>query len=269
MTQSFCECRYGFIANLDIDTEPLRFLGGERFTLGAVWELIKWKGYRATLAWVDWEHSHMVQERGSQNGSQPSRCTFVLCIRHHQRPVCSRNKRSCHDITFTKHRTMLYMRTQCSIQDERSFVLCSGPRTPMLDAVLASQSTDPDQPLQFTEGWTKLDSQEIHYFNLQGPAWSALDYHLNPWGKLDDGLWEMAIDTCQGRVQATKLFLQTDSGAHESSPQMQVTKVAAFAIIPESHNTHLTVDGEEVACEPLLAEIHKGLLRVVCAPDMM
>ena len=59
------------------------------------------------------------------------------------------------------------------------------------------------------------------------------------------------------------MFLQTLSGAHETSPLFKTVKVGAFAILPDkSKVTQLTVDGEEVAFEPLLLEVHRGLISV-------
>ena len=64
------------------------------------------------------------------------------------------------------------------------------------------------------------------------------------------------------------MILQTQSGAHETSPLFQTVKVGAFAILPDnSRATHLTVDGEEVAFEPLFLEVHQGLLTVVQAAE--
>lgn len=44
--------QYGLLADLDIGTEHLRkVLGGERFTYGAVREILKWKKHRARVAY--------------------------------------------------------------------------------------------------------------------------------------------------------------------------------------------------------------------------
>lgn len=56
--------QYGMMTNLDIDTEHLRdLLGGERFTFGAVREILKFKAYEAQLAWVPEEALAAVQAR--------------------------------------------------------------------------------------------------------------------------------------------------------------------------------------------------------------
>ena len=64
------------------------------------------------------------------------------------------------------------------------------------------------------------------------------------------------------------MLLETQSGKHENSDLFDVVKVGAFAIVPKSRSTHLTVDGEVVAREPLLMQVHRGLLRVVMAPQL-
>lgn len=60
----------------------------------------------------------------------------------------------------------------------------------------------------------------------------------------------------------------TQTGAHKDSPLFEHRKVGAFAIHPDTSvggPTWLSVDGEVVPMEPLLLEVHKGLLRMVCA----
>lgn len=51
-----------------------------------------------------------------------------------------------------------------------------------------------EQPDQWPSGWHVSNMDSIHYFNIAGPGWAALDAQLNPWATLDDGLWELAID---------------------------------------------------------------------------
>ena len=66
--------QYGLLSNLDIETEHLRtILGAERFTYGAIKEVLKWTGYRATVAWVDAEHLQEAREYSAQHGTPGSR----------------------------------------------------------------------------------------------------------------------------------------------------------------------------------------------------
>ena len=62
------------------------------------------------------------------------------------------------------------------------------------------------------------------------------------------------------------MILQTQSGEHVQSPLFETTKVSAFAIFPQGKTTRLTLDGELIALEPVLMEVHKGLLTVLAAP---
>jgi diacylglycerol kinase family enzyme len=48
---SILSVQYGLLSNLDIGTEHLRkLLGGERFTYGAVREILKWRRHKANIA---------------------------------------------------------------------------------------------------------------------------------------------------------------------------------------------------------------------------
>ena len=62
------------------------------------------------------------------------------------------------------------------------------------------------------------------------------------------------------------MILATQSGKHADSPLFETTRVAALAFFPEGASTRLTLDGELIAMEPLLMEVHQGLLSVVAAP---
>ena len=76
--------QYGLLSNLDIETEHLRtLLGGERFTYGAIKEVLKWVGYRATVAWVDAEHLQEAREHGVQHGRG--------CASHQRHALACRN----------------------------------------------------------------------------------------------------------------------------------------------------------------------------------
>ena len=69
-------------------------------------------------------------------------------------------------------------------------------------------------------------------------------------------------------MQGLQMLLQTQTGAHKDSPMFVHHKVGAFAIHPDTSvgaPTWLSVDGEVVPMEPLLVEVHRGLLRMVCA----
>ena len=72
--------QYGMMTNLDVDTEHLRgLLGGERFTYGAVREIMKFKAYEAQLAWVPEEQLSAVQARCEKvGGGDSERCALLV-----------------------------------------------------------------------------------------------------------------------------------------------------------------------------------------------
>jgi hypothetical protein len=51
-------------------------------------------------------------------------------------------------------------------------------------------------PEGWPSSWTVQELDSIRYFNVAGPDWAALDARLNPWGVVDDGLWEFTMDKC-------------------------------------------------------------------------
>lgn len=70
---------------------------------------------------------------------------------------------------------------------------CRILKCPMLDGI-AEAGCSFDRPEGWPSGWHVSDMDTIRYFNIAGPDWAALDANINPWGVLDDGLWELAVD---------------------------------------------------------------------------
>ena len=71
--------QYGLLSNLDIDTEHLRtLLGGERFTYGAVKEVLRWIDYKAKVAWVPEDQLQQVRQRNASSCSRTTKCAFAV-----------------------------------------------------------------------------------------------------------------------------------------------------------------------------------------------
>jgi hypothetical protein len=91
---------------------------------------------------------------------------------------------------------MLKLSKEGMLQSGKADSVRRWPATPLLDAVLGKEGIDFDQPETWPEAWEVQELDDIRFFNLMGPQWAALDYHLNPWGKgLSDGRWEWTMDT--------------------------------------------------------------------------
>lgn len=61
------------------------------------------------------------------------------------------------------------------------------------------------------------------------------------------------------------MVLQTQSGKHKDSPIFSVVHAGAYIIEPIDNTTYMTVDGEKINVEKISIEIHRKLLRLVCA----
>lgn len=67
----------------------------------------------------------------------------------------------------------------------------------MLDELqLQMNQAAPPEDAQWPEGWTVTSMEHIHFFNVAGPPWAALDYQLNAGAVMDDGAWELMVDKC-------------------------------------------------------------------------
>lgn len=89
--------------------------------------------------------------------------------------------------------------------DAPSLCACRSVPTPIIDEVLKHwpQAGVPANDVQYPEGWVDERQEAIRFFALQGPEWAALDFRLNPWGKLSDGAWDLITDKCALRHTQT------------------------------------------------------------------
>lgn len=67
------------------------------------------------------------------------------------------------------------------------------------------------------------------------------------------------------RCAKLQMILETQAGNHDKSPLFDMERVSAFVIEPVDTTTYLTVDGEKVELEKLSMEVHRKLVKFVCA----
>eukprot|EP00879_Flechtneria_rotunda_P010689 GHRR01011171.1.p1 GENE.GHRR01011171.1~~GHRR01011171.1.p1 ORF type:complete len:316 (+),score=108.60 GHRR01011171.1:413-1360(+) len=273
---------YGMMSNLDVNTEPLRWMGDVRFTLGALWEILKLQSYHASIAWLP----------AADQLQQPNAAAATLAVQNSSsaaskgstnshagvlEPPVGSNAASEQSAEFVKAavgepagapgRTV-------SLQDFPAgpglpLLKQLGPHLPAFVPQQPGTSSSSNGSSSVPLGW-RVMHEPLQLWSLINPPYIAAQYRANPWGCLNSGhmnmMWVKGLKGMQGRLQALDVQVKAEQGLHGSCPCLEHETMRAMMFIPRDSNTYLQLDGEVVPSVPLYLEVHNGLIRVVINP---
>ncbi|SPO04091.1 related to sphingolipid long chain base kinase [Cephalotrichum gorgonifer] len=115
------------------------------------------------------------------------------------------------------------------------------------------------------EGWEVVSDDKLGNFYAGNMAYMAPDANFFPATLPSDGLIDLVtIDGDISPMSAVSLLLSVESGGFFDNPLVSYRKVSAFRITPRDQDSgYISIDGERVPFEPLQAEVHRGLGRVI------
>ncbi|KAL6110247.1 sphk1 [Pungitius sinensis] len=255
---SFLSMAWGFVADVDIESEKYRHAGAARFTVGTLVRLASLRVYRGRLAYLPASEDDLSQVEGSRNdvtlrcsgqassssssssSSDPSRASPRLNTFHN----------SCHSNNSRKAR-----RKEGAPCRSASGAL-GGPPDSLLPPL--------DQPLP--GDWVVAPEEDFVLMLAMYQSHLAEDLLAAPDAAPDDGVIHLFyVRAGISRGALLKLFLAMEKGAHvgTSCQHMVHAKVRALRLEPLSPKGIITVDGEVVEYGPVQAEVHRGLGRLI------
>lgn len=97
--------------------------------------------------------------------------------------------------------------------------------------------------------------------NIKQMGWMATDVRFFPFALPSDGLIDLVcVQDLNNRIASLKLMTDSATGDHFKSDLIIYRKVEAFRLVPRKQPTgYFSVDGESVPFGPFQAEIHRGL----------
>ncbi|XP_075998780.1 sphingosine kinase 1-like [Genypterus blacodes] len=262
---SFLSLAWGFVADIDIESEKYRHAGAIRFLLGTLVRLASLRVYQGRLAYLPAKEAPR-SLRGSVKANPPpstpqhtSLCSSLPC---QLIPNTSPNHNSHHNhgSTNSNHNTVTNTSNN-AITTMRPETLSNSNTQEPLDSLLPSL----DQPVP--DSWTVVKEEDfvlvlaIYQSHLAEGFWTA------PGALADDGLIHLLYVTAGiSRPALLRLFLAMEKGAHLAygCPHLVYKKVKALRLEPSSPQGMITVDGEMVEYGPVQAQIHPGLARLIC-----
>ncbi|KAI3353035.1 hypothetical protein L3Q82_019607 [Scortum barcoo] len=249
---SFLSLAWGFVADVDIESEKYRHVGAARFTVGTLVRLASLRVYKGKLAYLPAAEEGLGNKVTQQCSNQASSQGPVSLLRRPSRDSPCQNTfhNSCHSNNSFKVR-----RTEGTPSLSATKALTGPPNTLLLPL---------DQPLP--SDWVVVQEEDFVLVLAMYQSHLAEDLLAAPDATLDDGVIHLFyVRAGISRTSLLKLFLAMEKGAHLATNCQHLvhTKVRALRLEPHSPKGIITVDGEVVEYGPVQAEVHRGLARLI------
>ncbi|KAJ0000820.1 hypothetical protein NQD34_005840 [Periophthalmus magnuspinnatus] len=244
---SFLSIAWGFVADVDVESEKYRHVGPIRFLMGTLVRLATLRVYQGRLAYLPVVETSKIQKG---NSSPMSLCSSLPC---HVIPK-SPNQNSVLRCSSTNSNQNTISKTSVETQSH------GNTKALLLDSLLPSL----DEPVP--ESWTVVKEEDfvlvlaIYQSHLAEDLWAA------PGALPDDGAIHLFYVVAGiSRPALLRLFLAMEKGGHLDCgcPYLVYEKVKAFRLEPLTPQGMIAVDGETVEYGPLQAQVHPGIARLI------
>ncbi|XP_061446934.1 sphingosine kinase 2 isoform X2 [Rhineura floridana] len=290
---SFLGVAWGFISDVDIESEKYRHMGPVRFTLGTMVRLASLNTYRGRLsylpAWDSTAHRPILRSiTMAANGSLPfqrmplHRTVSDLGLCEERHTTCFQGVQPADEPTPSPssppppssfHSSSFNFETL----SEELVADSKGPQepNPSVAAPAISPSarqmhgpvdellTPLDQPVP--KSWVTMEDDFVSVLAIYQTHLGA-DLLMAPFACFNDGLIHLCfIKAGISRAALIRFFLTIEKGAHFEleSPHFTHIPVRAFRIEPLTRKGILTIDGERVEYGPIQGQIHHGIANLI------
>ena len=221
-TLSFLSQSVGIVAESDLATEHIRWMGQARFTYGFLIRLLRKRVYPCDLA-------VKVEIEGKENIKE-----------HWAREAASTS-------ATDRHQSLDDASASTSTIDN------SGEGLPPLKYGTINDKLPSD--------WTVSRLPTLGNFYCGNMSYMAADANFFPASLPNDGMMDLVnIDGKIARTAALDLMLSVEKGSFFDKEKVAYRKVAGYRITPRDQDEgYISIDGERVPFEAFQAEVHRGL----------
>lgn len=295
---SFLSIGWGLISDIDIESERLRPLGYQRFTIWTLHRLINLRTYRGRISYLpkyDTEEEN-TPENYHKTGLQHS----MSCNTFPPKEVL--RKSSISSVGSSDFEDVISLETMAnqSFRSRCNSLLSTGSRVSTYYSIPESiyhsisgnsdcceaEIRDADSPSDNTGSrFAHLEENKLPSLQDMLPStWLVedgefvmihavfqshlgSDCYFSPQSKLNDGTIYLVM--IRGGISRSQLFnflVNMSSGTHlpiKNTEYIRVERVVAFRLEPHENKGILTVDGERMECGSLQARIYPGMVRVM------
>ncbi|QID86827.1 sphinganine kinase lcb5 [Saccharomyces pastorianus] len=261
---SFLSQTYGLIAETDINTEFIRWMGPARFELGVAFNIIQKKRYPCEI-YVKYaaKSKNELKTHYLEYKSKGSLEYQHIAMKKHKEDRNNYNYDNEYD-TETEDED----ENEDEGEEEEDCPNFYGSVNPSTD-----QITEEDFKIKFPldEGvpsdWERLDpniSSNLGIFYTGKMPYVAADTKFFPAALPSDGTIDMVItDARTSLTRMAPILLGLDKGSHVLQPEVLHSKILAYKIVPMLANGLFSVDGEKFPLEPLQVEVMPRLCKTL------
>jgi sphingosine kinase len=222
-TLSFLSQSVGIVAESDLATEHLRWLGEQRFTWGFLVRLL---------------------------GKTVYPCDIAIKVAIEDKPSIKAHYRA----ELENHESASERRGNRPIFEDDASASSGGESG--LPPLRYGTVND-----KLPEGWELVPYDNLGNFYCGNMAYMAADANFFASSLPNDGLMDLVnIDGDISRLSAIGLLLNVENGKFFDNPLVNYRKVLGYRIIPKfKGDGYISIDGERVPFQPFQAEVHRGL----------
>ncbi|XP_017000944.2 sphingosine kinase 1 [Drosophila takahashii] len=299
---SFLSIGWGLISDVDIESERIRLLGYQRFTVWTLYRLVNLRTYNGRISYLPTEqqqdssssqgqsggHRRMLGSRSCNthidmlNGPAPAASSFHSSAEYLPQEFAdvisletsiNQSFRSRCDswLSGGSRRSFYYSISESiyhSLADESEFagLAAASLENRQLNYGPASELPDLEDPLPEDQGWL-VEEGEFVMMHAVYQTHLGIDCHFAPKAQLNDGtIYLILIRAGISRPHLLSFLYNMSSGTHlpaVNNEYVKVLPVRAFRLEPHDNHGIITVDGERVEFGPLQAEVLPGIARVM------
>ncbi|KAK6063005.1 diacylglycerol kinase catalytic domain-containing protein [Seiridium cupressi] len=226
---SFLSQSFGIVAECDLGTENMRWMGAARFNVGIVQRIFTKRTWPAevsvktVLADKDEIKAHYKQDRNGDSGARRAGGAA--------RPSSLNGGSVSSDVD-------------------------SGEGLPPLKYGTVNDKLPSD--------WETTTQDRLGNFYCGNMGYMAPDANFFPAALPNDGLMDLVMN--DGDISATKyvdIMTSIETGAFYSKPLVSYRKIVAYRLTPKQTDGYISIDGERIPFDPFQVEIHQGLATVL------
>ncbi|XP_047517302.1 sphingosine kinase 1-like [Pieris napi] len=270
---------WGLISDIDIESEKLRSIGGQRFTLWALARTVALRKYKGVLSYA------LIKDIGnlpkpkatifgrsiSQDGAldSPETEAFFDCDEQTETFMSTENGKKHHrvDSWYSVHSRKTFYSARGS--DYHSMTSAGSElRSPVQERMYGPASHLPSLMSELPTHWVQEDGEFV-MVHVSYQSHIGEDFLFAPHSRLADGvMWMLIIKAGITRSQIFSFLLKVSQGniADINNEYIKMVPVSAFRIVPEGQTGYITVDGELVDYGPIQAEIFPNIVNIL-VPD--
>ena len=274
---SFLSVTYGMISTMDVGTEHLRWLGGMRFIVGAIQQVIQQNTYGVKVAYLEEDGS---DDDGIDIGLPPTQHKengTVTCTDEEEQAVDNDNNDSAS--TWLTLSSSLGFGPR--LRHLKQFLPVAHARDsppPPIQSTSTATTTTPvaaapceekqeEEEVRLPTSWHWMPAQEVQLFAACNLPRLDMNFLFAPEAAPHSGHWNLIYTAGKlGRKKGMEVLTASEHGRHMHLVEQRRLRAVWVEPNARAGSTWLVVDGEAMPHRPMYAEIHPGLCRVLVAP---